>query len=44
MEEKVFCKRCGRELKGNISKKRGYGPECLKKMNLKNKTILKGVK
>lgn len=26
--EKIFCKRCGRLLKGERSKELGYGPSC----------------
>lgn len=27
-EEVVFCNRCGRPLKSELSKKLGYGPSC----------------
>lgn len=41
-EQIIYCKRCGRKLKGAISKKIGYGPECFKKIKPKNKNIMEG--
>lgn len=38
MEQKIqntevsYCKRCGRRLKGQESKERGYGPTCFDKI------------
>lgn len=29
--QRVFCKRCGRELKNSVAKELGYGPMCYKK-------------
>lgn len=41
MEKEIYCKRCGRKLKDEISKKIGYGPSCLKKEKPKNKKVIK---
>ena len=38
--QEIYCKRCGRKLKDEKSKKLGYGPNCIKKENPKNKQIL----
>ena len=38
-EKKVYCLRCGKELKDKDSKKLGYGPNCIKKINPKSKSI-----
>lgn len=35
MDKKIqssICRRCGRNLKDAISRERGYGPECFRKM------------
>jgi hypothetical protein len=40
-EVNLYCKRCGRPLKDEISRKVGYGPECFKKIKPKNKKIIK---
>lgn len=28
----LTCRRCGRRLKSEISREKGYGPDCFKKM------------
>ena len=28
----LFCKRCGRKLKSENSRNKGYGPDCFKKV------------
>ena len=39
-EPRVFCKRCGRLLKGVTSKELGYGPQCYRIQKLeKNQQI-----
>ena len=35
--KRVFCKRCGRELKNKAAKELGYGPTCYKKYLNENK-------
>jgi hypothetical protein len=44
MEQKIYpvCKRCGRKLKTDEAKERGFGPVCLLKMQTENKHPLFG--
>ena len=38
MSERIVCKRCGRPLYNEVSKKRGYGAKCYKIIQLQKKT------
>lgn len=46
MEKKIYpvCKRCGRKLKTDEAKERGFGPVCLLKMQTEKKHPLFGGK